>query len=149
MLTSEQISKKKEAFRECLFSHHLVLTPQREVVYGAILKTIIHPTADQLLGLIRKKKPKFSRMSVFRTLELFADLRIIRAIEYPGSATRYDANMEEHHHLICQKCQSIFDFFPEKPLFSDSTPPFFPINGFVITDVLLMFRGICKYCSEQ
>jgi len=85
--------------KDILKSSNLRCTRQREVVYMTLASTSAHPTAEELLGMVRESEPTLSLATVYNTLEAFVRAGLCRRIPCPSGATRYDADMREHVHL--------------------------------------------------
>jgi len=55
-----------------------------------------------------------SRASIFRTLNLFLELSVIRKVEIGEKIMTYELNDENHHeHMKCSSCNSIISFNSE------------------------------------
>ncbi len=135
-------------FKQMCVQHHMAATVQRFVVYETLRMMENHPTADMIYEKLHAEYPKVSRMSVYRILDSFAQRRIIRRLNHPGSATHYDAFMHPHHHLICVKCGLVHDVEltnGESCMIPRENIPM----GFRVLDYTIDFQGICPTCSEM
>lgn len=125
------------------------LTPQRRLVYAALLEHPGHATADELCTSIGRKLPGFQRTTVYRTLDLLEELGLARKIQL-GHANTYEAVMagsESHQHLVCDRCGGTFDVScPEVPQWVDSAAR--PL-GFELERVELLGHGICRACAAD
>lgn len=92
----------------------LKITPQRTLVYEAVLKVQPHPTADQVINIVRKKNPNVSPGTIYKTLETFVQNGIIRKVKTDADIMRYDPVTEKHHHLYCAESERIEDYFDEE-----------------------------------
>jgi Fur family transcriptional regulator, ferric uptake regulator len=79
-------------------------TPQRLAVLAAI-------SAGQHQGLeeIRARCAEVGMVTVYRTLDLFTDLGLVRRLDL-GHGTRYELAEDHHHHLICEDCGNVTEF---------------------------------------
>ena len=84
------------------------ITPQRIAVVDYLLKTTDHPSADRIHKVIQKKYPMVSLSTVYKTLELLKEKRLVNEIEVDGEA-RFDAHTDEHINLVCMNCGKIDD----------------------------------------
>lgn len=91
--------------------------------------------------------PNVSRMTVYRVLDLLVDLGIIAKVGHPGSAVRFDPNTERHHHLVCLRCNELFDL--EAPDLDDLEFPDTRRLGFRVADYSILFTGVCAACSGK
>jgi len=126
--------------------HSLPLTVQRRVVLDELSRRSDHPTADEVYGGVRKKMPEISRTTVYRVLEAFVGIGVVRRVCHPGSSSRYETRMHRHHHLICLQCEAIVDL--ESPAL-DKLPLPKVSSGFTIEDYSVQFRGICRDCARN
>jgi Fur family transcriptional regulator, ferric uptake regulator len=79
-------------------------TPQRLAVLAAI-------SAGRHQGLdeIRARCPEVGMVTVYRTLDLFSGLGLVRRLDL-GCGTRYELAEDHHHHLICEECGNVTEF---------------------------------------
>lgn len=82
---------------------------QRELILKTLDENRIHPSADIVYEMIRKKIPNVSLATVYRNLNLLAEKGVIRRLEGVDGIYRYDADVNDHHHFVCKKCGNIFD----------------------------------------
>ncbi|MDO4587705.1 MAG: transcriptional repressor [Planctomycetia bacterium] len=121
------------------------ITAQRRIVFEILIQSRKHPTADQVYEAAIERLPDISRASVYRILDTFVRFGIIRKIEHPGVAVRYDGKFC-HHHMICSKCGAIEDC-PENYHNSIQYPKEIS-SGFKIENYSITFHGICKTCQN-
>jgi Fur family transcriptional regulator, ferric uptake regulator len=79
-------------------------TPQRQAVLSAIAAR-----RHQGLEEIRARCPEVGMVTVYRTLDLFSDLGLVRRLDL-GRGPRYELAEDHHHHLICEGCGSVTEF---------------------------------------
>lgn len=109
-------------------------------------------TAKDIYEQVRKNHPNVSYDTIYRTLSLLMDKKVIEKMEFNDEASKYrlscsqidetDAN-HHHHHLVCLKCGSItivsqcpMELLQEK------------FNDFTIVDHRFEIQGYCAACSE-
>ncbi|MDD2420542.1 MAG: Fur family transcriptional regulator [Heliobacteriaceae bacterium] len=127
------------------------LTPQRRV----ILRTFInyetgHLSAEDVYGIVKKQHPEIGLATVYRTLDLLAELDILEKINFGDGRFRYEFashDTHHHHHLICVNCGQVFEF--EDDLLDSLEQAIQIRNGFNIIDHQLKFYGLCKKCQEK
>lgn len=97
----EQIvtSLREEGFR---------ITPQRIAIVDYLLKTEDHPSAELIHRVIKKRYPMISLSTVYKTLDLLREKKLVNEIEVEGES-RFDAHTEEHVNLVCMRCGRIDD----------------------------------------
>jgi Fur family transcriptional regulator, ferric uptake regulator len=88
------------------------LTKARQVVLSAIEQAGGHVTSTDVLERVGGLDNNIGRASVFRTLDLFTRLSIIRPTYIGTSMTPYYVLMPEghHHHIICIICNRVIEF---------------------------------------
>ncbi|PJC50764.1 MAG: transcriptional repressor [Nitrosopumilales archaeon CG_4_9_14_0_2_um_filter_34_16] len=90
----------------------LRITPQRIAIVDYLLKTEDHPSAELIHKVVRKRYPMVSLSTVYKTLDLLKEKKLVNEIEVEGEA-RFDAHTDEHINLICMKCGKIDDIDEE------------------------------------
>ncbi|MCE9652875.1 MAG: transcriptional repressor [Nitrosarchaeum sp.] len=84
------------------------ITPQRIAIVEYLLKTDDHPSAERIHRVIQKKYPMVSLSTVYKTLDLLKEKKLVNEIEVDGEA-RFDAHTDEHINLVCVNCGKIED----------------------------------------
>ncbi len=122
----------------------LKITPQRVAVYEILLNSYNHPTVEEIYEEVKKRYPFVSLATVYRTVETLEQMGLAKKVCYWGSSARYDANTDEHHHLICVKCGAIRDIYMEEDL---SIPR--ELEGFRTEGYSVNIYGLCPECREK
>ena len=122
-------------------------TIQRSLVLEAVNKLRCHATADQIYEEIVKDHPTISKATVYRNLNLLSEMGMIRKLEIPGGADRFDHICKEHCHVKCEKCGRVFDI--EIPYIDGLDNLVENRNGFELTGYDILFRGICPGCRAS
>ncbi len=126
--------------------HSLPLTAQRRAVLEALWVRLTHPTVDEIWEDVRRTMPDISRTTVYRILETFTDLRVIRKVPHPGTVARYESRTSRHHHLLCLQCGRMEDL-DDAALDKVALPG--KETGFQIEDYSIQFRGLCSKCARS
>ena len=84
------------------------ITPQRIAIVEYLLKTDDHPSAEHIHKIIQKKYPMVSLSTVYKTLDLLKEKKLVNEIKVEGEA-RFDAHTDEHINLVCMNCGKIDD----------------------------------------
>jgi Fur family ferric uptake transcriptional regulator len=79
-------------------------TPQRLAVVGALAAG-----QHQSLAEIRERCPGVGLVTIYRTLDLFSEIGVVRRLDL-GSGARYELAEDHHHHLICECCGAVSEF---------------------------------------
>lgn len=133
---------KSTEYRNKLVECGLKVTPQRMAILQAIIKLDNHPTADQIIELIRKNNPNISTATVYKVLDTFAACGLIKRVTTATGIMRYDAHLDSHHHLYYADSDKIEDYRDEE--LSRLLETYFKqknIPGFEIEDLKLQIIG--------
>ena len=82
---------------------------QREAIKEFLAGTKEHPTADTVYMHVREEFPRISLGTVYRNLNLLADIGEITKITTPDGGDRFDAVTNPHYHVICTSCGRVID----------------------------------------
>ena len=105
---------KKEKHGIDLKDSNLKVTPQRVAVLEALNNLNNHPTADKIKEYVVKNHPSISVGTIYKTLETFVDKGLVKKVKTEKDVMRYDAILEDHHHLYCEDTERIEDFFDDE-----------------------------------
>lgn len=94
-----------------LAQNDLKVTPQRVAVIEALMELKDHPTADAVKDYVRKNYPNLALGTVYNILETFCRKGIIRKVKTEKDVMRYDIDMHNHHHLYCDECDYIENYY--------------------------------------
>ena len=84
------------------------ITPQRIAIMEYLLNTEDHPSADLVHTVVKKRYPMVSLSTVYKTLDLLREKKLVNEIEVEGEA-RFDAHVDDHINLVCLNCRKIED----------------------------------------
>lgn len=91
-----------------LREHGLRFTPQRELILDAICEGGGHTTFDEIYERLHAKAPAINQATVYRTLKLFCDLRLVVMADLGDGKTVYEiAGVTPRHHLVCRACGQV------------------------------------------
>ena len=82
---------------------------QRESIKEFLNSTTEHPTADMVYTHVRKDFPNISLGTVYRNLNLLADIGEATKITTSDGGDRFDGRTEPHYHFYCSECNRLFD----------------------------------------
>ena len=121
-------------------------TVQKDIVYAALCALHDHPTADAVYQEVQRRYPTVSRGTVYRVLNAMAEQGKILRLSADG-ANHYDHQTHRHHHVQCTCCGRVDDV--ETVGLDDVAAAVTDSCGYVISDVSLLFRGICSSCQTK
>jgi Fur family peroxide stress response transcriptional regulator len=122
----------------------LKLTPQRYAVLDYLVRSRVHPTAEQIRADLNRRFPRASRATVYNTLNALRDAGLIHEIYLDDAVARYDANIEPHHHFICYRCSKLEDI-PLDAISEVSHRGLKP--GYSVEGYAVVMRGVCAPCG--
>jgi Fe2+ or Zn2+ uptake regulation protein len=88
--------------------------------------------------------PTISLRTVYQTLNDLASMGELSPLDVGSGSTRFDPNLEPHHHLVCDVCGRIDDVHAEFP---GVAVPASVDAGFEVTATEIVFRGRCAGCA--
>ncbi|KRL01237.1 Fur family transcriptional regulator [Liquorilactobacillus capillatus] len=128
------------------------LTPQRRATVNTLLKyQTKHLSAEELFTLIKREEPEIGLATIYRTLDLLAELRIVDRVTFGDGVARYDLRHENqqhfHHHLLCSVCGKVEEVHED--LLTEVEEVVMHKYGFKVQDHRLTFHGICSTCRQK
>lgn len=85
-------------------------THQRIVILQELTEAHDHLSAENVYDRLRANHPSLSLGTVYRTLDLLADAGLVRRVVSDQGLKRFDANLSDHHHLVCRETHEIIDY---------------------------------------
>lgn len=130
-----------EAFR----ARGLKVTPQRQLLFTLLEHDMTHPTADGLYARASAQMPGISLRTVYTTLTDLVDMGELQAVGLGSGATRFDPNVDHHHHGVCDVCGAVVDLYVDgsEPVVVDGVDRFIPRSASIV------FRGTCASCARS
>lgn len=119
---------------------------QRELILNEVINSNDHPTADSIYDKLKKKSPGLSLGTVYRNLTQLEDHGIIKKINFPGHPVRFDGNLCDHDHFICEVCGEIYDIEKSNIRLEYGS---LVSDGFVVESREIILRGTCPKCSKK
>ena len=136
------------AFDDLCRRHGIAATHPRRVVWDVVAGHLGHPTPEEVYEKVRQQVPSVSLATVYKNLKLFEEFGLIREVGQPGAkSARYDANLEEHQHLICTGCGRMMDVLVDG--LEGIHVPETQSMGFVIQSSKIYFEGLCQDCQQR
>src|SRR5699024_6930317 len=128
------------------------LTPQREATLRVLIENEKdHLSAEDVYLKVKDKSPEIGLATVYRTLELLAELKVVDKINFGDGVTLFDLRKEGakhfHHHLVCMECGKVEEI--EEDLLPRVEERVENEFEFKILDHRLTFHGICASCQAK
>jgi Fur family ferric uptake transcriptional regulator len=125
------------------------LTPQRRQVISAIAVSHEHLTPAAIYQKVHEQYPVIGRVTIYRTLDILAELGLICEVHAEGSCRSYlmRRSYAHHHHLLCSDCGTVVDFTDCN--LDELEHKLAQKTGFNIAGHLLEFSGHCPKCQVE
>lgn len=120
---------------------------QRDMIKAFLMGRKDHPTADVIYMNVRKQNPNISLGTVYRNLNLLADIGEIQRLRVGDGMDHFDADISPHYHFVCTECDSVIDLEME----SIDTINNVAAKGFDgrIAGHMTYFYGTCGSCISS
>ena len=144
------MEKNFDRFKKILLENDYRLTTQRKEILKVFLKhKEKHFNAEQLSDILKNRDSNIGLATIYRNLELFHRLGILKQLDFNDAFKYYELNLIEkhHHHLICINCDKIIEFNDEALInFEKQIEKEY---DFEIRDHIIKFYGVCKNCKQE
>jgi Fur family iron response transcriptional regulator len=90
---------KRDNLADALRAHGINPTHQRIEIAQAIFSHGEHLSADQILARVNGRASETSKATVYNTLKLFVEKKLVREVIVDPSKVFYDPNPDPHHHF--------------------------------------------------
>ncbi len=142
---------KQDILRNELRSRKRRMTAQRELILKVFLDSDDdHLSAEEVYRKILDRRLRISKATVYRTVDLLAEVGLLRKIAFKDGVVRYevvDKGKHQHHHLICNNCGKVvefpYDLLDELEKLAEEK------TGFEIDDHQVKFYGLCPECRKK
>lgn len=118
---------------------------QRKRIYEFMDENRIHPTVNMIYDALIDEIPTLSKATVYNTMNLFNNQKLIDIIPIEGNESRFDIRPNKPHaHFKCDTCLEIFDVEIEIPeqVISEK------LAGCEISNQNINFTGTCSACAQ-
>lgn len=92
----------------------LKMTGPRKTILKVLAEAEDHPSVEAVYERARALDPSISIATVYRTLNMLDELELVTRHEFNESFSRYETNMEHHHHLIDMETGEVIEFQNEE-----------------------------------
>lgn len=128
------------------------LTPQREIIVKVLVENKdSHLSAEELYFILKEVNPDIGLATVYRTLDIFYDLKILEKITFGNGISKYHlrqkVNSGMHHHLICVNCHNIITV--QNEVFNKLIKYVNNEYNFKVQDNTIAIYGTCQNCELE
>jgi len=124
----------------------LKVTPQRECIFEVLWGADSHPSAEAVFAEARTRMPTMSLKTVYQILNYLAVMGELQMLDLGTGSSRFDPNVDGHHHLVCTECGKVRDVYAD---YSAVTVPPELARGFSVGSAEVVFRGVCETCLNS
>jgi Fur family ferric uptake transcriptional regulator len=137
----------ERAFSDFLEQKDLKLTSQRRTILHRAMDAKGHFSAEELLSFSKKADPTISKATVYRTLALLKESKMLEEQDFGEGHKLYErAQGRRHHdHFVCVKCGRIIEF--ENDTIERLQDAEAKKHGFKIVYHSLKLFGTCSTCA--
>lgn len=133
------------------------LTVARTAILDLMSRTSSHMSAKEIHASLYRSNPSLGLTTVYRTLDLLAQMNLIHKITLGDGQSRYEfkrgTREDHHHHLICAECGQIFNYTEfereELALIKKTEEKLAKKYNFKIIDHNIEFYGLCEKCRPH
>lgn len=137
-----------DTIRQKFHDKECKLTPQRQKILKVFMENEDnHLSAEDVYSILKPKHPEIGLATVYRTLDLLADMDVLQRMDFGDGRSRYEFTQNEvhhHHHLICTRCGTVTEFADD--LLDSLEEAIARRSGFEVVDHQLKFFGHCQKC---
>lgn len=133
---------------ELLQNHGYRLTSPRRIITETVLQFEHAFSADDVLRTVDVVDPSVGRATVFRTLDVLAEIGVLDRLHRPDGCHSYvlgQGSDKHYHHLICSGCGVVIPF--EGCNIADMLADLQQSTSFEISTHMLEVFGTCESCQ--
>lgn len=148
-MNSTEFGKLSERFESFLRNNGLKPTIERKAIFEEVVSTDGLFEADDLLAILKRKKIKTSRATIYRVLELLCRAGVIRKVCAREAHVHFQkiSDRPRLERMICLKCGATNEFFVTG--LSEIHHNICRQFNFRMTDYCFQLFGFCEQCAGE
>jgi Fur family ferric uptake transcriptional regulator len=132
---------------EVLRARGLRLTAPRQLVLEAVYR-LRHATPDQIHAAVAERAAGVNITTVYRTLELLEELKLVTHAHLShGAPTYHPVGEHQHAHLVCRGCGSVEEL--PSPVLAGLAEELLDGRGFRLDIGHVALFGLCGSCGPE
>ncbi len=126
----------------------LRMTSTRKVFLEILFRGQKPLSAKEILNELWRAKREVNKTTVYREIESFEKIGIVRRIQLGERSTYYElALLDHHHHLVCLECDQIEDIDIDEHGLLKQEQKIITERHFRVIRHALEFFGLCRRCQ--
>ena len=122
-------------------------TSQRIAICRLVLSSREHPTAQRIYRDVKRLHPTVSLATVYKTLLVLNEMRLIQQLPLPQGETRFDSNVDPHLNAVCLQCGGVTDVKDQS--LSNVVSRAASKTKFTVTGQRFDLYGVCDKCARR
>lgn len=103
---------------------------------------------DEIYHKVKRHSPKTAYSTVYRIIKKLEDGRMVVRTDWKDRGGKFEwANRPHHHHIVCERCDSVVDINDKVLNFSEKNIR--KNTGYRITHHSIELMGVCAPCQKN
>ncbi|NLB28821.1 MAG: transcriptional repressor [Clostridiales bacterium] len=120
---------------------------KRDAVELAICSSTEHPSAEHVYTSLREDYPSISLGTVYRNIAQLRSDGKIKSVGVVDGIERYDGDLSDHPHFVCEECGSVIDIEPEDAVGECADEHISRKYNVEVTSRHIVYYGSCGGCK--